>query len=123
MKSVLSRHLELETPSLVHQNRLPARTEFLSYRKAADAVAFDRTASPWLHSLDGDWRFHLADCPNHIPPGFQSDGFEDLNWDMIPVPSHWQCLGYDTPRYTNATYPFPLDPPYVPEQNPTGCYR
>ena len=99
MKPVLSRHLELENPSFLQQNRLPARSEFFSYNNASDAIAFDRTASPWLKSLDGDWKFHLADCPLHVPSGFQSDSFNDTDWDVIPVPSHWQCLGYDTPRY------------------------
>ena len=123
MKSVLSRQSALENPTFLQHNRLPARSELFSYQNEADAIAFERTASPWSKSLDGDWRFHLADCPNHVPSGFQSASFNDTAWDVIPVPSHWQCLGYDTPRYTNAIYPFPLDPPYVPEDNPTGCYR
>ncbi len=123
MESILSRHPELEDPTYLQLNRLPARTEFHSYPSAAAALPFDRAASPWLQSLDGDWRFHLADCPSHVPAGFQSDGFDDLGWDITPVPSHWQCQGYDQPRYTNTKYPFPLDPPYVPEDNPTGCYR
>jgi beta-galactosidase len=42
------------------------------------------------------------------------------NWT---VPSNWQLHGFDTPIYTNVTYPFPLDPPFVPTENPTGCYR
>ena len=123
MKSILLRNPMLEDPQFLQLNRLEPRTEFFLYPDAAAALAFDRAASPWYKPLDGDWRFHLADCPNHVPSGFQSDSFNDTAWDVIPVPSHWQCLGYDTPRYTNATYPFPLDPPYVPEDNPTGCYR
>ena len=120
---ILTRCPELENPAFLQLNRLPARSEFFSYSDTVPALAFDRAASPWIQSLDGDWKFHLADCPGHAPEGFQSSTFEDMDWDVIPVPSHWQCLGYDTPRYTNTKYPFPLDPPYVPEDNPTGCYR
>ena len=121
--NVLMRRPELEDPSFLHQSRLPARAEFHSYRDASAALAFDRAASPWLMTLSGDWSFHLADCPAHVPDGFAAPGFDDLGWAIIPVPSHWQCLGYDQPRYTNTLYPFPLDPPFVPEDNPTGCYR
>ena len=123
MKSVLIRPPELENPAILHQNRLPSRTEWFAYPDQASALAFERVASPWQQSLDGDWKFHLADCPSHVPAGFSNCGFDDLNWDITPVPSHWQCHGYDMPRYTNTKYPFPLDPPYVPEDNPTGCYR
>ena len=30
--------------------------------------------------------------------------------------------GYDAPIYTNVTYPIPVNPPYVPHENATGCY-
>ena len=123
MKSVLIRHPELENPALLHQGRLPSRSEWFAYTNQASALAFNSAASPWQQTLDGDWKFHLADCPSHIPAGFESDGFDDLGWSATPVPSHWHCQGYDTPRYTNTRYPFSLDPPYVPEDNPTGCYR
>ena len=123
MESLLSRRPELENPAFLQVGRLPARAEFHSYPSAAAALAFDRAKSPWFQRLDGDWKFHLADCPAHVPEGFEGAGFDDLAWDVVPVPSHWQCLGYDQPRYTNTVYPFPLDPPYVPEDNPTGCYR
>ena len=123
MPSLLTRPQELENPAFLHQNRLPARSEFFSYPDKAAAMAFDRHASPWRQPLDGDWKFHLADCPRRVPENFASGAFDDSKWADLPVPSHWQCHGYDTPRYTNITYPFPLDPPYVPEDNPTGCYR
>ncbi|RTF05205.1 beta-galactosidase, partial [Serratia marcescens] len=40
----------------------------------------------------------------------------------LAVPGNWQLAGYDAPIYTNVRYPFPVDPPRVPEDNPTGCY-
>ena len=30
--------------------------------------------------------------------------------------------GYDTHQYTNIRYPFPFDPPYVPQDIPCGTY-
>ncbi|WPJ97341.1 glycoside hydrolase family 2 TIM barrel-domain containing protein [Coraliomargarita algicola] len=123
MKSILHRQSELENPALTHQSRLPARAEWFAYSDLASALAFKCEASPWRCSLDGAWKFHLADCPSHVPAKFQSSRFDDTKWATLPVPSHWQCQGYDVPRYTNTKYPFPLDPPYVPEDNPTGCYR
>ena len=44
-------------------------------------------------------------------------------WVTLPVPSHWQLHGYGAPAYTNVRYPFPVDPPRVPTDNPTGDYR
>ena len=44
-------------------------------------------------------------------------------WDRITVPGHWQLQGYGAPAYTNVRYPFPVEPPYVPDENPTGDYR
>ncbi len=40
----------------------------------------------------------------------------------IPVPSCWQNHGYGRHMYTNVRYPFPVDPPYVPDENPCGLY-
>ncbi|KAM1974337.1 hypothetical protein ACFX15_039247 [Malus domestica] len=37
--------------------------------------------------------------------------------------TNWHLHGFDRPIYTNVVYPFPLDPPFVPADNPTGCYR
>ena len=58
-------------------------------------------------SLDGTWAFRL-------------DGGD---WGELPVPSHWQLHGHGAPAYTNVAYPFPVDPPHVPDENPTGEYR
>ena len=46
-----------------------------------------------------------------------------MEWDTIPVPSNWQMQGYGRPNYTNVNYPYPVDPPFVPDENPTGLYR
>ena len=78
-----------------------------------------------LVSLDGPWRFRLSPtAETGVDPGDRGDG-----WDIIEVPGHWQLAGapdtwpYGTPAYSNKLYPFPIDPPFVPDANPTGEYR
>ncbi len=74
-------------------------------------------------SLDGDWRFRLVPTVADGTEGFQAPEFDDTDWATLPVPAHWQLHGYGKPAYTNVQYPFPVDPPYVPDDNPTGEYR
>ncbi|TKA12203.1 glycoside hydrolase family 2 TIM barrel-domain containing protein [Actinacidiphila oryziradicis] len=90
-----------------------------------------RTARSWLHSdapsrtLNGLWRFRLSRAVP-VAEDFAAEGFDDSGWDGIPVPSHWVLQGdgaYGRPIYTNVQFPFPIDPPYVPDENPTGDYR
>ncbi|MDQ1564181.1 MAG: beta-galactosidase [Actinomycetota bacterium] len=70
-------------------------------------------------SLDGSWRFSWS--PDAQAPTDPTDRGE--TWGELPVPAHWQLNGFGSPIYTNVQYPFPVDPPLVPEQNPTGNYR
>lgn len=78
---------------------------------------------PFVKSLSGYWKFYLASSPETVPVTFHDVGFDDSIWESLPVPSNWQMHGFDRPIYTNTTYPFPLHPPHVPLDNPTGCYR
>ncbi|XP_072993143.1 uncharacterized protein [Typha latifolia] len=78
---------------------------------------------PFIQSLSGHWKFLLAPSPESVPTGFFNSNFDDSIWKTLPVPSNWQMHGFDRPIYTNIIYPFPLDPPHVPSDNPTGCYR
>src|SRR3954452_3440288 len=88
---------------------------------ARPARAFLRSDAPTL-SLDGDWAFRLSERADG-PFDFVDRDFDDSGWDRLPVPSHWQLHGYGAPAYTNVRYPFPVDPPFVPDENPTGDYR
>ncbi|MEU8817668.1 glycoside hydrolase family 2 TIM barrel-domain containing protein [Actinoplanes sp. NPDC048796] len=72
-----------------------------------------------VESLDGLWRFAWSPTAD---TGRQP-GDPGVDWDEIPVPGHWQLYGYGAPAYTNVRFPFPIDPPRVPEANPTGEYR
>ncbi len=111
-----------ENPSLLHRHRLPARAWFTPYVGASAASAL-QAPSPDVISLDGIWRFRFDRSPAHASPEAVNTGFDDAGWDRIPVPSCWQMHGYGRPHYTNVDYPFPVDPPRVPSENPTGTYR
>lgn len=74
-------------------------------------------------SLNGPWRFRLWPTAAHAPNDLRRP--DTAGWDTITVPSHWQLEGdgaYGKPAYTNVNYPFPVDPPHVPTENPTGDY-
>ena len=73
--------------------------------------------------LNGPWPFRLAAGLSDLSPGFERPEFDDSGWAELAVPSCWQLAGYGAPAYTNVTYPFPVDPPRVPDANPTGEYR
>ncbi|WP_194904308.1 glycoside hydrolase family 2 TIM barrel-domain containing protein [Catenulispora rubra] len=80
-------------------------------------------------ALDGAWYFRLAAGLDDLTPDFTETDFDDTAWAALSVPSCWQLAGlpgtprFGTPAYTNIVFPFPVDPPRVPEQNPTGEYR
>ncbi|HXW82596.1 MAG TPA: glycoside hydrolase family 2 TIM barrel-domain containing protein, partial [Acidimicrobiales bacterium] len=105
------------------RGRLAPRAAFTPFPDGVTARSHDPALSPVFRSLSGRWRFHLAARPSAAPAEFARVDFVDDGWDEIPVPSHWQLHGYGRPHYTNVAYPFPVDPPRAPSENPTGCYR
>ncbi|HYF50380.1 MAG TPA: glycoside hydrolase family 2 TIM barrel-domain containing protein [Planctomycetota bacterium] len=114
-------------PTVIQRNREPAHVPLRAYNDA-ETARLD-LPSPHVKSLDGQWKFHLAPSPEAAPQNFHDDHFNDSKWGQIAVPGTWQMPGMwemgelDRPIYTNITYPIPLDPPNVPKENPTGCYR
>ncbi len=118
-------------PRLTGRNRLPPRSRFTSYPTVEAALAGinDNAPSPWERSLNGTWQFRLYERPEAVP----ADWMAIREGDDMPVPSMWQLHGQLTPTggtygeisrpwYTNWGYPFPIDPPFVPDDNPTGVY-
>ncbi|KAL6129418.1 hypothetical protein ACLB2K_072768 [Fragaria x ananassa] len=91
--------------------------------EALNCAALWTKGLPFVESLSGYWKFYLASTPGNVPLNFYHTMFQDSEWKTLPVPSNWQMHGFDRPIYTNVVYPFPLDPPFVPVDNPTGCYR
>ncbi len=84
----------------------------------------DGHAYPAALDLNGDWAFHCCERPADRPEGFEREEFDASGWATIPVPSNWQCEGWDYPIYINVHYPFPADPPNIPHEfNPVGSYR
>jgi len=110
-------------PRTVSRNRLQPHADVLPYPDPATARQGDRTASPWFRSLNGNWDFDLAPTPADAPESFTDPTFDTDDWDDIEVPLNWQAAGYGAPHYTNVIYPFPIDPPHIPTENPTGRYR
>lgn len=107
-----------ENPACFAINRLPAHTPLQSFQGEDNALA--GMAGSRTLSLDGQWQFCFFDRPEDVPASWLKQDSEDA--DSIEVPSNWQLQGYDKPIYTNVKYPFPVDPPRVPADNPTGCY-
>ena len=111
-----------EDQNLTNINRLEARTLLVPYLDREDALAGDPTQSPLYRTLNGVWKFGYFPNPQSGTEGFQEEEANLKDWDDIVVPSNWQMESYGHPHYTNVQYPFPLNPPYVPNENPTGCY-
>ncbi|KMZ43610.1 MULTISPECIES: beta-galactosidase subunit alpha [Bacillales] len=107
---------------LLERNRLAARAYFLSYPEESGALTYERGATPWFQLLNGHWQFAYAESPLRVPENFFATDYDAREWARIQVPGHWQLQGYGKPHYTDLYYPFPVDPPHVPSDNPTGCY-
>ena len=111
------------SPELTALNRLQARAPLTPHPSAQSARGDGE--SPWRVSLDGQWRFHLAQRPTDAPALWASADFDDRAWSTLAVPGCWTRQGtWDLPHYTNVVMPWPeLNPPAVPDLNPTGLYR
>ncbi|WP_182199640.1 glycoside hydrolase family 2 TIM barrel-domain containing protein [Paraliobacillus salinarum] len=114
---------DYENHKMLKRNRVAARTHFFSYNHLEDALNFDRDLSKGFTLLNGMWKFCYAESPALSPESFYENDYDVSGWDDLQVPSSWQMHGYGRPHYTNVQYPFPVDPPHVPTENPTGSYR
>ncbi|WP_306319065.1 MULTISPECIES: glycoside hydrolase family 2 TIM barrel-domain containing protein [unclassified Streptomyces] len=110
----------------------PPHTTLMPYEDVPQALAADRTRSPYRQSLDGDWKFAYVDRPSERDEDFHRTDLDDADWGTIPVPAVWQLHGHDFPIYTNITYPWwganglgeDAQPPASPTRyNPVGQYR
>lgn len=95
----------------------------IPYADTTAALIGERGGSPYFMLLNGHWKFKYAENLSKVPEDFYAAGYGTDGWDTLPVPSNWQMHGYDVPNYTNIEYPYPLDPPHVPDDNPLGLYR
>lgn len=111
-----------QNPGVLHINREEPRATLAPFACEESALAGDRGISPYYRLLNGEWEFLYCE-DGAVPEDVEQPDFEDGEWDVIDVPSNWQMYGYDIPQYTNVVYPIPMDPPYVPDENPVGVYR
>ncbi|RAG81309.1 beta-galactosidase [Streptacidiphilus pinicola] len=107
--------------------RLPYFVDPAPSEGAVGSRATGVSDAPGL-SLDGHWQFRLRPDAGDLGDAFAVEPFPaapstDAGWSELPVPAHWQLHGHGSPAYTNVSYPFPIDPPFVPDENPTGEYR
>jgi beta-galactosidase len=108
-----------ETPLTTQINTVRAHSPLYGFKSIADAR---QKQNPQRQLLNGDWQFKLFNKPEEVDESFLNEQTND-NWEQIPVPSNWQLQGFDKPIYCNVKYPFAVNPPFVPSDNPTGCYR
>ena len=103
------------------ENRLPARAWFHSYDSVEQAKKQNRSASQGFMLLSGKWTFNYFDHPEKVPAEFYHKPMAE--WGDITVPGMWQMEGHGKLQYTDEGYPFPIDVPFVPTNNPTGAYQ
>jgi len=95
----------------------------IPFADVESARSGERGLSPYFQLLNGMWEFRYSLTPWDVPEGFYLEEYDASGWESIPVPSSQQMLGYGKPNYTNVRFPFPCDPPRVPDENPVGSYR
>ena len=92
-----------EDLSHISENREPQRAYYIPENEGAYTL------------LNGEWDFKFYERD------YEENEIEK-EWGKIPVPSCWQVQGYENPNYSNSAYPYPVDPPFVPADNPMGVY-
>jgi len=111
-----------ENLSVLHENTMPARAYYIPASRRMDNLVEHREESDRMQLLNGTWKFQYFNSIYDIQDSFFEKNYDTENFDEIQVPSVWQMAGYDTHQYTNIRYPFPFDPPYVPQDITCGVY-
>lgn len=108
---------------MLHENTMPDRSYYVPAAVRMDCLVEQREKSDRIQMLNGSWKFKYHDSVYDLKEPFYEPEFDADDFDTVPVPGVWQNYGYDNHQYTNFRYPFPVDPPYVPQDNPCGMYR
>lgn len=111
-----------ENLNVLHENTMPHRAYYMPASKDMGSLVHDREKSDRMELLNGNWKFQFYKSIYDLQEKFYEAGYDTKGFDEIPVPGIWQNYGYDSHQYTNVRYPIPLDPPYVPQENPCGAY-
>ena len=111
-----------EDLKVLHENTMPARVYYIPASKRMDNLLENREASDRIQFLNGIWKFKYFESIYDVKEEFFKQGFDVSEYVDMKVPGVWQNEGYDHHQYTNIKYPFPFDPPYVPQDIPCGAY-
>lgn len=111
-----------EDLKVLHQNTMPNRAYYVPAAKRLSDPVQGREESGRFVLLSGEWKFRYFDSIYDVKEEFFREGYDTGNFERVTVPGVWQNYGYDRHQYTNVRYPFPMDPPYVPHENPCGEY-
>ena len=111
-----------ENLNVLHENTMPYRAYYMPASKFMGALVHDRENSDRIQMLNGNWKFRFYESIYDLEEKFYEEDADLSGFGEIQVPGIWQNYGYDSHQYTNVRYPIPLDPPYVPQENPCGTY-
>ena len=111
-----------EDLKVLHENTMPARAYYIPASKRMDNLLENREASDRIQFLNGIWKFKYFESIYDVKEEFFKQEFDVSDYSDMKVPGVWQNEGYDHHQYTNIKYPFPFDPPYVPQDIPCGAY-
>lgn len=111
-----------EDLNILHENTMPSRSYYIPASVRMDELAEHRELSDRFQLLNGIWQFQFFKSIYDVKDEFYKNGYDSSAFDEIAVPGVWQMAGYDSHQYTNIRYPFPFDPPFVPQDNPCGAY-
>lgn len=111
-----------EDLNILHENTMPARAYYIPASKRMDDLVENRKGSDRIQFLNGIWKFKYFESIYDVEEEFFKQGFDVSEYVDMEVPGVWQNEGYDNHQYTNIKYPFPFDPPYVPQDIPCGAY-
>lgn len=134
VSSLNAQQHDWENEQVLGINKEPYHSYYIPYATINQALADYANESPFYQSLNGTWKFNWVKSPDMRPVDFYKPDFNVNYWDNIEVPSNWQMKGYGKPIYTNITYPFVKNPPYIMTPaydgwtnsempNPVGSYR
>lgn len=117
---IVPRHYE--DLKIMHENTMPSRAYYMPASHDMGPLVEDRFSSDRVICLNGTWEFQYFNSIYDLQEKFYEQGYGCSRFTQVEVPGVWQNYGYDSHQYTNVRYPIPLDPPYVPQENPCGAY-
>ena len=111
-----------ENLKVLHDGTMPARAYYIPASRRMEELVEHRERSDRIQFLNGKWRFRYFESIYEVKDKFFELGYDTSGFGETEIPGVWQMAGYDSHQYTNIRYPFPFDPPYVPQDNPCGAY-